>query len=379
MSQGGILSVAGAIGIPVTPTNGGTGVSNPTAHGVAIAEGSSNFNFIAPTATAGQVLMNQGAALDPAYSTASYPLTTTINQILYSSAADTVTGLATANNGLLVTSSAGVPSILAGSGTTGQILQSNAAAAPSFSTATYPSTSGTAGTILRSDGTNFVNSTTTYPSASGPSGTMLRSNGTNIVNSTATFADTYTASNLLYSNGANTVTGLATANSGVLTTSTTGVPSIDTTNFQVLTTGVQMKGNNANTAPPAGFIGEQIRSAIASGSAVALTSTVAANVTSISLTTGIWDVSCIAMFTGTVTTGTGCSCSINTTSATLGTAGDNFITVPTNSTAARDYAITIPAYRITLGSTTTVYLVARSDFTVGANSVYGRISATRVG
>jgi hypothetical protein len=129
---------------------------------------------------------------------------TTVNQILYSSATSTIAGLATANNGLLVTSNTGVPSILGGPGTTGQILQSNAAAAPSFSTASFPSTSGTSGTILRSNGTNWVNST-------------------------ATFADTYTASNLLYSNGANTVTGLATANNGVLITSSGGVPSISST------------------------------------------------------------------------------------------------------------------------------------------------------
>lgn len=36
---------------------------------------------------------------------------TTINQILYSSAANTIAGLATANNGILITSGAGVPSI----------------------------------------------------------------------------------------------------------------------------------------------------------------------------------------------------------------------------------------------------------------------------
>lgn len=67
---------------------------------------------------------------------------TTINQILYSSAANTIAGLATANNGLLVTSAAGVPSILAGPGTTGRALLSNAAAAPSFSTVPYPSAAG---------------------------------------------------------------------------------------------------------------------------------------------------------------------------------------------------------------------------------------------
>lgn len=136
----------------------------------------------------------------------------TQNQLAYYAATgNVVSGLATANNGLLVTSAAGVPSILAGPGTTGNILQSNAAAAPSFSTATYPSTAGSAGTILRSNGTNWVNST-------------------------STFADTYSASNLLYSNGANTVTGLATANSASLVTGSTGVPvwSSTMTNGQVI-------------------------------------------------------------------------------------------------------------------------------------------------
>ena len=99
-------------------------------------------------------------------------------------------------------SASGAPARLAG-GTTGQILQSNTTAAPSWSTATYPSTATSAGTVLRSNGTNWI--------VSG-----------------STFADTYTASNLLYSNGANAVTGLATANNGILTTSATGVPSIAT-------------------------------------------------------------------------------------------------------------------------------------------------------
>ena len=45
------------------------------------------------------------------WSTATYPATTTINQVLYSSAANTVVGLATGNSGVLVTSGTGVPSI----------------------------------------------------------------------------------------------------------------------------------------------------------------------------------------------------------------------------------------------------------------------------
>lgn len=97
----------------------------------------------------------------------------------YASAGNTLSGLTTANNGLLITSATGVPSILAGPGTTGQILQSNAAAPPSFSTASYPSTT--------------------------------------------------TINQLLYSSSNNTVVGLATVNSGVLITSAGGVPSISST------------------------------------------------------------------------------------------------------------------------------------------------------
>lgn len=104
-----------------------------------------------------------------------------------------------ASNGGIVYSTATAMAILSGTATANQMLQSGASGAPSWSTATWPSTAGSAGTILRSNGTNWVNST-------------------------ATFADTYTASNLLYSNGANTVTGLATANSAALVTSSTGVP-----------------------------------------------------------------------------------------------------------------------------------------------------------
>ncbi len=110
----------------------------------------------------------------------------------------------TADNGGIVYSTASTLAILASTATAGKVLQSGSSAAPAWSTPTYPSASGTAGKILRSDGTNNVYST-------------------------STFADTYTASNLLYSNGANTVTGLATANSASLVTNSSGVPAWSST------------------------------------------------------------------------------------------------------------------------------------------------------
>src|SRR5574338_20251 len=44
-----------------------------------------------------------------------------------------------------------------GPGSSGQVLQSGGASAnPAYSTATYPSTAGTSGNVLTSDGTNWV-------------------------------------------------------------------------------------------------------------------------------------------------------------------------------------------------------------------------------
>jgi len=103
--------------------------------------------------------------------------------------------------------------VLVGAGTTtitnlgptaiaGQVLQSSGASAdPAFSTATYPSTATSTGTILRADGTNWSATTATYP-------------------------NTTTINQILYSSSANIVAGLPTANNGVLTTSSTGTPTI---------------------------------------------------------------------------------------------------------------------------------------------------------
>lgn len=62
----------------------------------------------------------------------------------------------TANVGGIVYSAASALAILNGTATAGQIIRSGASAAPSWSTATYPATAGTAANVLRSDGTNFL-------------------------------------------------------------------------------------------------------------------------------------------------------------------------------------------------------------------------------
>ena len=83
----------------------------------------------------------------------------TINQIAYYAATGAaVSGLTGGNGTVLVTNSTGVPSMLANPAATGKVLQSVNADAPTWSTATYPGTAGTAGNVLVSDGTNFISS-----------------------------------------------------------------------------------------------------------------------------------------------------------------------------------------------------------------------------
>lgn len=83
----------------LTASNGGIFYS--TASSAAILSG---------TATANQVLLS-GSSTNPSWSTATYPATTTVNQILYSSSANVISGITTGNNGVLITSAGGVPSI----------------------------------------------------------------------------------------------------------------------------------------------------------------------------------------------------------------------------------------------------------------------------
>lgn len=110
----------------------------------------------------------------------------------------------TASNGGIVWSNASQFQILAGTATAGKLLRSGATATPAWSTATFPDAATGTGNILRADGTNWVATTATYPT-------------------------TTTVNQILYSSSANVIAGLTTANSGVLVTSASGVPSISTT------------------------------------------------------------------------------------------------------------------------------------------------------
>ena len=125
-----------------------------------------------------------------------------------------------------------------------------------------------------------------------------------------------------------------------------------------------------------------IQSNVASGSAVALTSTTAANVTSITLTPGDWDVSgTVAFLPAASTSITALAGGSNETSATIGGHHNSFVramaaVVP----GAVGQVSPIPLHRVTVpfGTTTVLYLVARATFTVSTLGAYGIIQARRV-
>lgn len=129
-------------------------------------------------------------------------------------------------------------------------------------------------------------------------------------------------------------------------------------------------------APSAGFIGEVLT---ASANAAGIGTGTATNVTSISVTPGIWDISGMGVFTGTIT-GTTFRLGINSVSATMpGSPGILQQETAYAPTAASNNGVTICPRRIVVTATTTYYLVAVATFTAGTLGCQGVITATRVG
>jgi hypothetical protein len=92
-------------------TSGGTNNSLTASNGGVAYSDAAGLQILSGTATARQMLQS-GASAAPAWSTATWPATTTLNQLLYSSSANVVAGLATATNGTLITDgTTGIPSI----------------------------------------------------------------------------------------------------------------------------------------------------------------------------------------------------------------------------------------------------------------------------
>ncbi len=152
--------------------------------------------------------------------------------------------------------------------------------------------------------------------------------------------------------------------------------------FNPTTKGV--KGTTTNDNAPAGNVGEYITSGVAR-TGVALANATAKDVTSITLSAGDWDLSGAVGFTGTATTTTGADAYISQTSntapaaSTLGNPNSNgeIIIRDIQNVATDDFINSIPQYRVSLSTSTTMYLGARIAFAAGSVSAYGFIAARR--
>jgi hypothetical protein len=134
--------------------------------------------------------------------------------------------------------------------------------------------------------------------------------------------------------------------------------------------------NNAN----AGSVGEYVSSTVVSGSAVAATTGVAVNVTSISLTAGDWDVAGnVAVAPAGSTVVQTLQGGISTTSATQPSiaTGASF-QMPGIPTAGTGASGSLAPFRESLSGTTTIFLVCTTVFTTSTNGCYGTIRARRV-
>ncbi len=241
----------------------GTTVTNPV-------------QVLASLGATGTILTSQGAGALPTWTTAVYPSTTTINQILYSSAANNVVGLATANSSVLITSAGGVPSL---SQTLPSAVQGNITTVGTITSGVWNGSvidlahGGTNANLTAALGGIFY-STATAGAILAPTATarqMLQSGASAAPAwSTSTWPATTTINRILYSSSNNVIAEITTANGGMLVTSSAGVPSIVS-----MTDGQVMIGSTAG-APAA--------ATLTAGAGITVTS--ASNSITIASTTG---------------------------------------------------------------------------------------------
>ncbi len=193
--------------LPTSLADGGTAAALVASNGGIFYSTASTGAILAGTATADQILLS-GSSTAPIWSTATYPATTTTNQILYSSSANVIGGLTTANNGILITSSGGVPSI---SSTLPSTVQGNITSLGTIISGTWNATpvtvsfGGTGNTTFTAYSVICagITATGTFQNVSGlgTSGQVLTSNGASSLPTWQTVSGTGTVTSVTGTSG----------------------------------------------------------------------------------------------------------------------------------------------------------------------------------
>ena len=229
--------------------------------------------------------------------------------------------------------------------------------------------------VARTTTDTLTNKTLTAPTLTAPvlgtpaSGTLTNCTGlplasvTGLGTNVSTFLTTPSSANLASALTTSTGSGSVVFGSG---------PTISTPNIVGVAT---------NTNASAGSVGEYISSTVLVGSAISLTTATPANITTISLTAGDWDVwGTVCINPAGTTTISQIVGGINTVSATLPTFPANGAGAQHNWTFTTGTQQTVPlgTARFSLSSTTTIYLVIQSVFATSTNTGFGFIGARRI-
>lgn len=319
---------------------------------------------------------------------------TAISQLLYTSAANVVSGLATGNNGIVLTSNSGVPSVATTFGqglavASSQLSVGGANNIP-FNTGKGIQDNNGNSQLLFTVTASAVNYWSMANAATGISPALMATGSDTNVNGTISTKGTG-ALNIYSNSNANVMASFIAAASSVnylgFKPSATGVAvsiiavgSDTNVPFQIAgqgNSGAQVQGTTAGGNAPAGYVGEFISSVIAYASAVSISSATAKNLTSISLTAGDWDVYGNVNFFGAAVTLQDALCWVSTTSATLPD-GSLYNGYTTSTSQMSGFGGNTPYVRISISSTTTVYISGYIILAASTCTMCGGIYARRV-
>jgi hypothetical protein len=141
-------------------------------------------------------------------------------------------------------------------------------------------------------------------------------------------------------------------------------------------------GTTTNDNALSGYKGQYISSTTLIGASVNDTgSTQFTNINSISLSPGDWDVSGVIMTSFSGVTGTGFEAAISAFSGNTTTdqvLGDNHVQEFNGISGTTRVTLFVPTWRVSISSTTTIYLKFACTYSAGTPAGWGRISARRV-
>lgn len=151
-----------------------------------------------------------------------------------------------------------------------------------------------------------------------------------------------------------------------------------TTVTTTIAIGGQLPATLTNDSASQGKLGEYQISTVTSGAAVSLASAVVKQITNVSLTAGDWDVTGQVNFTGVSTTVIQYMQQGTSAVSTALPALDGYSSILLGATfLAADPGNSIPVSRMSLVTTTSVYLVTKAGFTVSTLTAFGSIRARR--